>query len=268
MNRVSSSVKSHYDDTGWVVNESGVTQDADNAEDLRSFIQPYISRCRLRVGRFIKPGGCILEVGCGPLQYKEYLSFYERAQSITVVDVSDRAIKTLADRKIENLNAIQGDILTYETEEKFDYILLQHVLYHIDKKEQLNLIKKLTNILKPGGNVVVVYSNVNYFISVLFFPVRKIKHIFQAGLRRLRAEDNPLYFERLSVGRFKTLAKEIGVDFEMYPWRTFPKQHQQVIFHKRFFGVRLLNFLAVLEESYPRFMSYIGQYPILIFTKK
>src|SRR5574341_1011961 len=68
-------VKAFYDQVGWQEVGEGVYQNA-RYEDLRPVARDYIHRCHLRLLRHLKPAGrYLLDAGCGPIQYPEYLEY-------------------------------------------------------------------------------------------------------------------------------------------------------------------------------------------------
>ena len=89
----------------------------------------------------------VLDVGCGNgfVAYK----IAQKAHSVFAIDINKSSIE-LAKRKYnrKNIEYINSDILNYEFEEKFDYIILSNILEHIkDRKEFLNKIKPLSKFL-------------------------------------------------------------------------------------------------------------------------
>ena len=67
-------VREFYDEIGWSRESSGYYQNA-RYEDLRPVSAEYIHKCHMRVTPYFASGGkYLLDVGCGPIQYKEYLT--------------------------------------------------------------------------------------------------------------------------------------------------------------------------------------------------
>jgi ubiquinone/menaquinone biosynthesis C-methylase UbiE len=47
----------------------------------------------------------------------------------------------------------------HEPEDHFDAAYCAHVIYHIDSDHQDKAIRELIRVTKPGGRIVVIYSN-------------------------------------------------------------------------------------------------------------
>ena len=94
----------------------------------------------------IKKNSKVLDVGCGAgtLSY----SIAKKAQKVIGIDISKSKINRAKARySKENIEFIQADILQYEFDEKFDYIILSNILEHIeDRYSILNKFKPLTKI--------------------------------------------------------------------------------------------------------------------------
>ncbi len=84
-----------------------------------------------------------MDLGCGAgtLVY----SIAKKARKVIAIDISKSKIKRARDRySKENIEFIQTDILQYEFDEKFDYIILSNILEHIeDRYSFLSMLKPL-----------------------------------------------------------------------------------------------------------------------------
>ena len=76
-------LKEFYNNKGWN-KKNGQFQDSIYWEDNRTVARKYVSKCRLRLAKLInrslnkKNYNSSLEVGCGPIQYKEYLKYHAK----------------------------------------------------------------------------------------------------------------------------------------------------------------------------------------------
>src|SRR4030067_1373605 len=81
-------VREFYDHVGWQEQSDGFYQNA-SYEDLRPVAQDYIHKCHLRVLRHLNPTGYfLLDAGCGPIQYPEYLEYSKGYQRRVCADIS------------------------------------------------------------------------------------------------------------------------------------------------------------------------------------
>jgi len=105
--------------------------------------------------RRLKPGGSVLDLGCGEGVLFEQIPTGERVR-YTGVDVSRVAIDT-ATRKVRD-NSLErfvcADIVTFETlVSPFDVIVFNEVLYYLE--DPIAVLQRYRGVLSPGGIVVV-----------------------------------------------------------------------------------------------------------------
>src|SRR4030065_2965414 len=86
-------VRDFYDQVGWQTESDGFYQNA-SYEDLRPVSQDYIHKCHLRVLRYLNHNGrFLLDAGCGPIQYPEYLEYSKDYQYRVCADISIVALQ-------------------------------------------------------------------------------------------------------------------------------------------------------------------------------
>jgi 2-polyprenyl-3-methyl-5-hydroxy-6-metoxy-1,4-benzoquinol methylase len=97
----------------------------------------------------------VLELGCG-YGYTAFL-FSKVAKNVIGVDIDSEAIEKARSnyQNVPNLNFIIENALTFlwKNLTKFDVIALFEVIEHIDAEKQKELIKKIHEALKPGGQL-------------------------------------------------------------------------------------------------------------------
>ena len=107
-----------------------------------------------RALRFCTTGGNALDVGCGAGgRIVRLMQQHELA--VTGIDVSAEMIK-LAIEHHPDENFFVDDICSFESEERFDFIVAWDSIFHLPLDRQEPVITKLCGLLKPGG--VVVYT--------------------------------------------------------------------------------------------------------------
>lgn len=126
----------------------GVYVDAEEtlkAATLRKF-EYCFERCKL------KPGDEILEIGPGWGAWLEYAA--ERGIKCTGLTISEESVNFLS-RKADELgfdwNIIFSDFLQYETDRKYDAIVIMGVIEHLPQYHRV--LDKFVSLLKPGGHV-------------------------------------------------------------------------------------------------------------------
>ena len=107
----------------------------------------------------------IADFGCGPGLYAAPLA--RRGAQVTGIDFSERSINYAAQVASDEqltINYVNQNYLEFETEERFDLVLMIMCDFCALSPTQRNeLLKKFYTILKPGGSVVLdVYSLVAF----------------------------------------------------------------------------------------------------------
>lgn len=106
---------------------------------------------------FATGGSKTLDVGCGAggrfirrLQDNDY--------AITGLDVSAKMIE-LARQNHPNGTFLHQDISTWETADKFDFILAWDSLFHLPLKSQKPVLEKLCTLLAPNGTLIYTFGD-------------------------------------------------------------------------------------------------------------
>lgn len=98
---------------------------------------------------YLEPGSRIIDVGCAGGYKSQYLM--ERGMSVLGIDISKKFIE-IAKReypagefRVIDMNKID------QMREKFDAVFAQASILHLPKKEGATILKKFSDVLKPGG---------------------------------------------------------------------------------------------------------------------
>lgn len=108
--------------------------------------------------------GKVLDVGCGAGSHSLYLQ-NEKKLAVTAIDISKKAIETCNLRGV--LNAKLEDVLHFETDEKFDTImLLMNGTGIFGKLENVsNYLLKLKSLLAENGLILIDSSDIIYMFD-------------------------------------------------------------------------------------------------------
>jgi SAM-dependent methyltransferase/uncharacterized protein YbaR (Trm112 family) len=275
-----------YEQIGWHKkgeDGTGLFVDALKWEDLRPVASQYIHDCHLRVNRYIKNRGqYLLDAGSGPVQYQEYLTYSQEYQHRICVDISYLALKE-AKRKLGDKGIyILGDITNIPLKDNtIDGAVSLHVIYHIPKDEQVNAIREIQRVLKPGASAAVVYSWRNSLLMSWFMLPRRIKKTARNLIQKqksfikstLKIKRGPLstspghvpetpYHYAYDRKYFETHL--IGINYRIFVWRSVTVNFTRTYIHPRLFGSLFLKGIYRLEERYPHLFGRIGQYPLFV----
>jgi len=258
-------VSKFYNTVGWR-REKEVTEDARRWEDLRGCAGDYVSKCRLRVLRYIPENGInMLDMASGPLQYEEYLEYSRNFNKRYCVDLSLAALEAAKERIGSHGVFLHGSLFDIPLEENFfDCTISLHTIYHIDKDKQEEAVRKLIYVTKPGKPIIIVYSNPE---ALTYKPVRILKRLrlVKPGKADMQVEGG-LYFYAHPIqwwDRFKDVA-----DLRILPWRSFDSDAQKRLVPDNKIGKKMLGILFNLEERFPRFFARNFQYPMIVITKR
>lgn len=259
---VTEQVQKLYDDIGWTM-VGDVTFDAHTAEDLRHSSAAYLTSCRKRVAAELPPSGDrLLDMASGPIQYREYLDYSAGYTTRVCVDLSQRALD-MAKAKIGPHGEYHcGDFLDLDIAPVAAAVSL-HTLYHIDQARQEAAVQKLIDVTRPGGTIVIVYSNPNNLVSLMLRPIRLIQRLF------VRSADNTpemIYFRPFSLSWWRRFENRCEVSIK--PWRTLSTPVQRRLVPGGATGERLLAGLFRLEDRYPRFFAAVGVYPMIVMRRR
>lgn len=102
----------------------------------------------------IKNCADVLDVACGTgVLFPDYLA--RNVGSLTAIDISPEMAR-IAQSKFPEVQVVCGDVETADFDKKFDCIVVYNAFPHFPDPE--NLIKVLSNLLKPGGMLTVAHG--------------------------------------------------------------------------------------------------------------
>ena len=110
-----------------------------------------------RAIEFAPNGGKALDIGCG--SGGRFIRILEKNNfSVTGLDVSAEMIK-LAIFNHPNFNFLHQDISTWETEEKFGFIVAWDSIFHLPYSMQKPVVSKLCTMLESNGILIYTLGN-------------------------------------------------------------------------------------------------------------
>lgn len=119
-----------------------------------------------RVARSVLPGpGRILDVGCA--QGTLGLQLAERGHSVTLMDVNAEALEyARARHELGSVAFLQGNLEHASLlDQHFDLVFATEVLEHVRRPSRF--LERLTQVVRPGGHLVITTPNANYRFSKL-----------------------------------------------------------------------------------------------------
>jgi trans-aconitate 2-methyltransferase len=124
--------------------------------DLKLNIRHYtVFKHLVKAG--LKKNHSVLEIGCGFGTITYLMSKYLRRGKIVATDISAERIEACkrSFAKRNNATFVLTDMTDFESDEKFDFIVLPDVLEHIPLESHYNLFTLMANRLKEDGQIAI-----------------------------------------------------------------------------------------------------------------
>ena len=270
----------YYNNQGWVSHsKTGLTLDEEINVNNNKSCKLYNTKTRNRVlsqlNKLKGPKKNLLDVASGPLHIQEFLHYSKSFVERHCVDFSKIALKEAKHNLAKfgqkksffyNIDFLKSNFKV----NSFDSAISLHTLYHVDIDEQKNFVKKLIKYVRPGGLVIIVYSNPFSLQSVLTAPIflwnffKSLTKDILIKLSFYKYKKNELYFKRKSIfwwNCFKTLG-----EVKIIPERTFSGSFEKKIIPNNNFGKSVYKLLFFLENH--SFWRFFSTYYIVIIKKK
>lgn len=157
---------------------------------------------------FIKPPGRMLDIGC----YNAKILYMAREDGWKVQGL-DLSLELAAKVKQETgIDIIVEDFLEHKPSEKYDVVILRHVLEHLN--DPITAMSKIKLLLKNDGLCLIEIPNIDGHTKRL---KRLLKRL---GIRKAKhAEEKPGHVNEYCRFSFDYLARKMG--FKIIDWRTY-----------------------------------------------
>ena len=241
-------------------------------DDLRQCAKDYATKCRLRLMRHIPPSGDhILDVGSGPLLFKEYVEYSRNFRKRYCIDLSSVALEE-AKKKIGDHGVfLHGSLFDVPLESDFfDCTLSILTIFNIHKDKQEDAVRKLIEVTKPGRPIIIVYCNPNTAASGL---LRSYRALVKTCIRLLKGREKParkrsalLYYHRHPIAWWDRFSDAAYI--QIMPWAYLGPDMQKMLIPDNALGRKLLEMIFRAEERFPHCLGKRCAYPIIILIKK
>ncbi len=145
--------------------------------------------------------GTVLDLGSGIGYWAEH--FAKHFSNVVAVEASTPLYDAMKKRceSYPNIKIIQGDVLLFEPENRFDLIFLGGLLMYLNENDVVALLRKLSHFLQPGGIIVCRESTVHQRIltregeyQAIYRSVTEYQRIFdECELNIIKEERNKPY---------------------------------------------------------------------------
>lgn len=279
-------VREFYDEIGWSKESSGYYQNA-RYEDLRPVSAEYIHKCHLRITPYFSNGGrFILDVGCGPIQYPEYLTYSEKFYKRVCADISLTALKEARNRIGDKGFYVVCDAanLPFKSE-CMDGMVSLHTFHHLDINEQKKAWEETYRVMNNNAAAVVVNGwtesemmkkwqgrveaaeKTGHFIARL--RGKETKHT-KKDTKQTSGKATGTFVKKMDAEWIRNELSTLGggkVEFEIRCWRSVSVRWLRALIHPPY-GKAVLRRLFAKEEADSNYYGEYGQYPMIIMKKK
>lgn len=101
---------------------------------------------------YIAPNSEILDVGCAAGTIAAALPTYKKYLG---TDVSSVAIKEANEQSLPNTEFAVSDMRTFTTDQSWDVVMFNEVLYYIDERESVEQVLRYSKFLRQNGLIVI-----------------------------------------------------------------------------------------------------------------
>jgi SAM-dependent methyltransferase len=273
-------VRQFYDQVGWQMVGEGIYQNA-RYEDLRPVSSEYIHRCHLRVRRYLNPVGVyLLDAGCGPIQYPDYLVYSQGYRYRVCLDISLVALEEARKRIGAHGLYVVADVANLPfMPDIFGGVVSLHTLHHLAVDDQIRAYHDLYRVLAPESSAVVVNGwtespLMNRMQWLVVFMERFGKWVSRRRkdqtVEKAAAAEKPsgptgTYIHKQDSAWLRQQLQ--GMQFEIRCWRSVSVRFLRAVIHRLLAGRYLLRLLYWFEECFPQYFGENGQYPLVIIRK-
>jgi SAM-dependent methyltransferase len=271
MNREEEKVRNFYDTYGWV-KQAGISGEDRQFRDFSPPYYPYHDGVNARtIACFADLNGKLLMAGGGDLP-ETHVTIANKFSETTCLDISKVAID-IARNKLENRGEfILGSILEIpKPDDHFDAVYCAHVIYHIERDLQGKAVRELIRVTKPGGRIVVIYSNPDSLPSRIVRYKSKLPVLWKLKRKNPHSRPDakgrpPLYFFSHPLSWWAEFGDECSV--EIRPWDVMGNVQEEAILINDTIASLGYRMCSWLESKDPARAAHWWSYPLVILTKK
>ena len=257
-NTTEDSVRQFYDEYGWA--RGG---EDELFREFRPAYKPYhegtIARTRACFGSC---AGRLLIVGCGDMP-RSHVELGEQFAETICFDISRVALDIAAQRLPKAKTRLGSICEAPFPDATFDAVFASHIIYHIDASLQEQAVREMIRVVKPGGRVVVLYSNPKSPIRYAAGIVHRLRKLFAP---KAAVKESGLYFSPHTLGWWKRFSD--SCDVSMKPWDVIGSYEERTLIPADRLAPLFYSMARVTEKMLPKLAVRIWQYPIIVLGRR
>ncbi|NIA69570.1 methyltransferase domain-containing protein [Pelagibius litoralis] len=264
---VEDNVRDFYDNFGWV-EKSGVLGEDISFRMFRPAYGPYHAEVERRTEAVLGAlRGKLLIAGCGDLP-DSHVRIAQGFDEVSCLDISRRALDIARGKLGHGGRFTEASILNAPlADDSFDAVFCAHVIYHIDIDKQERAVDELIRMTRPGGRVVVIYSNPHSPLRYLAAGSARIGRLLGRTGSDLGGGRRPeLYFARQPLTWWRRFEDRCSLSFQ--PWDAIGSYEESRLIPSDRLAAGFYAAAGWIERSAPGLAVRLWQYPLVLLDKR
>ncbi len=258
-NDVEKQVRRFYDEEGWVADESNTVAETTLFRDVGGGREIYDQKINASLLKLLeKHDGRLMIVGGGDLP-ESHVQAAQQFNEVVCIDISQRALdiskQKLGDKGTYHLASILEAPLP---DNSIDTVLCAHVLYHIDRSNQLRAVEEMIRVTKTGGRIVIISLNPN---SPLMLIQRALK-LFRVNKLIGKAK---LYVYSYPIKWWSQFERNCKVSISGYD--AISTNQARALLPSKRMRSKFFIWAARLEDNHPGLAAKLWSYVIVVLDK-
>jgi SAM-dependent methyltransferase len=269
---VEKSTRDFYDKYGWVRTGGRSGEDRLFRQFSPPFF-PYHQKVNARVlACFAALSGKLLIAGGGDLP-ETHVDIARRFADVCCVDISWRALEIAKAKLGPTGEFILGSILNLPLpDDHVDAVYCAHVIYHIEAALQERAVSELIRVTKPGGRVVIIYSNPTSLVNRLVERKKRLPLLWRfrrkidTPTEQADKERPPLYFATHPLEWWTRFQPRCSVS--LIPWDVMSAYQEKELLWTDWLAGFVYRICGWLEKRHPDRAVRWWAYPVVVLEKR
>lgn len=262
---VEDTVRGFYDGYGWV-GDDGTKGEDEAFRQFRPAYAAYHAAVEQRtLDAFDGLDGRLLLAGCGDMP-DSHVRIASRFSLLSCLDISGRALTTAAMKLSRQAEIVRGSVVEPPfPRARFDAVFCAHVLFHIDIDLQEQAVDRMLQLLRPGGRLVIVYSNPHSPFRIATALVERARRALP-GRQSLGPDRPDLYFRRHPLSWWQRFSDRAQVSIR--PWDVIGSRDDRALLWSDRVAEGFYGAAERLEVRHPKLATRLWQYPLIVLERR